>query len=257
VNGNWRVWENDKKYGELFYNRAVGKLSEMESSQAAARHIAKLANENDMILDVGCGVGHYLISLEKILKIPFSYYGIDKTRYYIELARKAFLKEIDNIPLRTSVKFEVGDVFDLNLEDNFADLVMCSNLLLHLPSIEKAISELWRVTKKFLVVRSLIGKVSFRIKQVNVPEEYNEEGEPLDFHFLNIYSHEYLLRLIRKLDRVKEVKFVEDKDFNPRNIGISNWKNGQKPFDLTGIVNGMQVNNYIMLPWQFLILEKE
>lgn len=89
---NWKAWDNEKEYGELFYDRAVGKISEMESSKAVARHVAELATANDMILDVGCGAGHYLRSLDSILKIPFRYYGIDATQYYIELARKAFYK---------------------------------------------------------------------------------------------------------------------------------------------------------------------
>lgn len=256
MTGNWRVWDSDKKYGELFYNRAIGKLSEMQSSQAAARHVAKLTKENDMILDVGCGAGHYLVSLDKLLKTPFSYYGIDATKYYIELASKAFTQYANENPLRQSFQFEVGDIFDLDLADGFADIVMCNNVLLHLPSIEKPIRELWRVTKRFLVLRALIGKTSFRIKQVNPPEEYAEDGEPLNFHFFNIYSQEYILSLINKLDGVESYELIEDKDYNPSNIGSSNYEEEREPHDLTSIVDGMQVNNYIIQPWEFLIIEK-
>lgn len=253
---NWRVWDDDKKYGRLFYNRAVGQLSEMESSKTAARHVAKLVKENSIILDIGCGAGHYLVSLDKILKIPFSYHGIDATEYYIELAKEAFAQDINKNPLRISYKFEVGDIFNLDLADQYADLVMCNNVLLHLPSIEKPINELWRVTKKFLILRTLVGKTSFRIKQINLPEEYTEEGEPLNYHFFNIYSEEYILKLINRLDGVRSYRFLEDKDYNLSNIGDSNYKKGQEPRDLTVIVNGMQVNNYIIQPWHFLILEK-
>ena len=257
MNENWRVWDDDKKYGDLFYDRATGKLSEMESSQAVAKYMAGLAKENDIILDVGCGGGHYLVSLDKILKTPFSYHGIDPTKYYIELAKKAFSQDINSNSLRTFFKFEVGDIFNLNLEDNYADLVMCNNVLLHLPSIEKPVQELWRVSKKFLVIRALIGKSSFRIKQVNFPESYNKDGEPNNYHFFNIYSKDYLSMIIDGLAGVKNYKFVEDKDYNLCNIGASNYKNGKEPNDLTVIVNGMQVNNYIIQPWHFLIIERK
>lgn len=254
---NWKIWDDDKRYGELFYNRATGKLSEMESSKAVAKYIAKLAKKNDMILDVGCGGGHYLVSLDKALSVPFSYCGIDPTEYYIELAKKAFAQDINKNPLRTFFKFEVGDIFSLNLEDNYADLVMCNNVLLHLPSIEKPINELWRATKKFLIIRMLVGKTSFRIKQINPPEEYTKEGEPLYFHFFNIYSQKYIQGLIDKLVGVKNYKFINDKDYDPSNIGSINYKQEYKPHDLTTIVDGMQINNYIVQPWQFLIIEKE
>lgn len=159
-------------------------------------------------------------------------------------------------PFRESFDFEVGDIFDLFFDDYFADLVMCNNVLLHLPSLKKAISELWRVTKRFLIIRTLIGNASFRIKQIIPPEEYSEEGEPLNFHFFNIYSEKYVLGLIENLGSVKNYKIFEDKDYNPSNIGKINYKEGQSPHDLTEIVNGMQVNNYIIQPWQFLIIEK-
>ncbi len=59
----WRqAWESEafgKPYGDLFFDRATGKLPEMESSKAAAARIAALAKSGDSLLDVGCGAGHY------------------------------------------------------------------------------------------------------------------------------------------------------------------------------------------------------
>lgn len=252
----WRVWDEDKQYGELFYRRAAGKMPEMESSRAAAKHVAKLAKDNYMILDVGCGASHYLVSLDNILRVPFSYHGIDATSYYIQLAQKAFMQDVNKNPLRKSCKFAVGDIFNLSLADDYADVVMCNNVLLHLPSIEKPIRELWRVTRKFLVVRTLIGKTSFRIKQIIPPEAYGRDGEPRNFHYFNIYSQEYILKLIDNLEGVKKYRLIDDKNYNAKNIGNSNYKGKQKPHNMTVIVNGMQVNNYIIQPWKFLIIEK-
>ncbi|MDD5679954.1 MAG: class I SAM-dependent methyltransferase [Candidatus Omnitrophica bacterium] len=257
VKDKWRVWDKDKKYGEVFYKRAVGKLPEMESSRAAAKYVAKLVKANYTILDVGCGAGHYLTSLDNILRAPFSYHGIDATAYYVQLAKKAFAKNVNGNLLRKSYVFETGDIFNLKLTDNYADVVMCNNVLLHLPSIEKPIRELWRVTKRFLVVRTLIGKTSFRIKQINPPEEYGRDGEPRNFHFLNIYSQEYISRLAGNLGGVKKYRLIEDKDYNPDNIGRSGDAKEKKSHNMTVIVNGMQVNNYIIQPWKFLIIEKE
>lgn len=257
MDDNWRIWEKDNEYGELLYLRATGKLEEMESSKAVTKIVCRRIKQNDLILDVGCGCGHYIVSLDKTLNAPFSYHGIDATSYYIELAQKAFLKEENENHLRLNTKFETGDIFNLPVQNNYADIVMCNNLFLHLPSIKKPLKELWRSTKKIVIIRALIGKTSFRIKQINPPEEYTDDGEPLNFHYFNIYSENYLVSLAEKLDNFKSCEFIEDKDFNAEKIGMINYKDQKAPHDLTTIVNDMQVNNYIIQPWQFFIIEKK
>ena len=254
---NWRVWEKNEEYGKVLYARAIKQNPEMESSKAAAKIVDSILQKNDLILDVGCGAGHYLVSLDKTLSLPFSYYGIDATSYYIDLARQAFSADQKSNPLRTSTNFENGDIFNLPLKDNFADIVMCNNVFLHLPSIKKALSELWRVTKKYVIVRTLIGNTSFRIKHILQSEAYSEDGEPTNYYYFNIYSHTYITSLVKSLTNVKEFKIAKDDDFNPVNIGITNFDGCvSKPDNITTIVQGMQVNNYIIEPWHFLILEK-
>ena len=63
-------------------------LPEMESSKALAKILKKQIFENDNVLDVGCGCGHYLKSLLSEIGVPFKYTGVDATNYYIELAKK-------------------------------------------------------------------------------------------------------------------------------------------------------------------------
>ncbi|MCF6154432.1 MAG: class I SAM-dependent methyltransferase [Candidatus Brocadia sp.] len=256
MNNNWRVWNKAKEYGNVFFARAIGNLPEMESSKSAARAISSIAKENYLIMDIGCGAGHYLVSLDNTLKIPFKYYGIDATPYYIEMAKKALFERNTN-PLRLHTNFEVGDIFHLTVRNNFADITMCNNLLLHLPSIEKPIRELWRITRKFVVIRTLIGNISFRIKQIDSPEEYTEEGEPVYFQYFNIYFKAYIEGLIRKLSNVKEYTFIEDNSFNPDKIVNSKNCYQKVPHNLTTVVNGMQANNYIIQPWKFVIIEKK
>ena len=53
---NWKVWDEDREYGERFYNRIKGDLPEMESSKALAKFLKNEIVEGDNILDVGCEV---------------------------------------------------------------------------------------------------------------------------------------------------------------------------------------------------------
>lgn len=246
---NWQVWDKNPEYGDTFYNRATGCLPEMESSKSIAQYIKKIIRNEDKILDVGCGAGHYLVSLNRVLKVDFSYYGVDSTKYYIERAKKAFLGRKETV-------FKVADIYNLKLKDNFADIVMCNNVLLHLPSLEQPLQELWRVTKKYLIIRTLIGRQSFIVKQINQPEQYTDRGEPVNYNYLNIYSENYIKKLIKNLKKVKKYNQYVDDSFNPKNIGRINYKNKTKPADLTTVINGMQVNNYIIYPWKIIIIEK-
>ena len=255
----WRIWNEEKNYGDTFFDRAKGNLPEMESSKAVAKKITKLILSGEQILDIGCGGGHYLVSLDKELDIEFKYTGVDSTEYYIQRATEAFLSSESIVnPNRISTNFLVGDIFNLPIQDNFAEVVMCNNVLLHLPSIEKPIKELIRVSKKYVIIRMLIGNTAFRIKHVKDPEIYNEDGDPENFYFYNIYSENYIQGLIKNINSVKVFTLESDTDFNPDNIGVKEYRDNQKevPFNVTKVFNGMQVNNYIIQPWKFLIIEK-
>jgi ubiquinone/menaquinone biosynthesis C-methylase UbiE len=259
MNEKWKVWENEKNYGDTFYKRSVGDLPEMESSKSLARKIKPLISENDHILDVGCGGGHYLVSLDKILDKKFIYTGIDATGYYIEKANEAFIKnrKLDN-PLRTYTKFIHGDIYDLPFSNNYGDIVICANVLLHLPSLEKPLNELARVASKYVVVRTLVGDSAFRIKHIREPEEYDKQGDPVNYYYFNIYSENYIRKIAQSLPGIKDISFGYDKDFIPENIGAKEYiaADVEVPSNVTKILNGMQVNHYILQPWQYIILSK-
>ena len=53
-------------------------------------------------------------------------------------------------------------------------------------------------------------------------------------------------------------EIIEDTFFDPGKIGAVNYdQDDSVPHDLTTIVNGMQVNHNIILPWKFLLIHKE
>ena len=195
-----KVWT--KKYGTLMLKRAQGKLPEMESSKSVSKVITNVISDGDKILDVGCGLGHYYISLKKRVKKNFQYVGMDVIDDYMKRARIIFKDEIN-------VDFKKGDIFNIPFKNKSFDIVMCNNFLHNLPSIDKPIHELMRVSKKYVVIRTLIGDQSFRIQEVRnskwdensvtLPsKEFDTNGQPKEYNFFNIYSREYLESLILK-----------------------------------------------------------
>ena len=79
------------------------------------------------VLDIGCGTGNTSIELAKK---GFKVTGIDISDNRISSAKKR--AEEMNLP----IDFVVGDVEDLNFEDNSFDLIHCAAILHHLASVE-------------------------------------------------------------------------------------------------------------------------
>lgn len=252
-NDTWREsWTRTigaDEYGELFFQRATGAMDEMESSKAAARRMSELMRDGDTVADVGCGAGHYLVSLKKTIAHDYRYIGIDATANYVELARKAFAGD-------DKVEFRQGDIFKLPLEDQSVDVAMCNNVLLHLPSVETPLAELVRIARRTVLVRTLIGDTSFAIRHVDPApggDEF-ENLEPKAFHFLNIYSQDYVRHILSKQDRVSDVEIVLDCDFDESKL-TDTADALQHAWDATRAVNGMQISGYIVQPWSWLKID--
>ena len=251
MNTKWKIWDEDKNYGKLLFDRAVGDSREMESSRAAAIVLKEFVKNNETITDVGCGAGHYLRSIIDVLNVQFKYQGVDATQNYVELAKKAWSSY-------SFAKFIHGDIYNIPLEDKSSDIVINCNVLLHLPSVKKPIEELLRVAKRVLIIRTLAGDRSFRILDVKPSEinneEFNDDGEPKNYHYYNIYRKEYLKSLIVANPRVSKVEIFDDKNFNPLNITDDEIKLKGVHYDVTKMISEWQVNGYIMQPWCFIIV---
>jgi ubiquinone/menaquinone biosynthesis C-methylase UbiE len=243
----WLGNVQDELHG-TYYRRAIGELPEMESSKAVAARLNAVARPGDRILDVGCGVGHYLRSLSRILPFAFHYTGVDTNSRDIEIARKAFTSS-------PNADFRTGDIYALPFPDASSDLVMSNNLLLHLPSIRKPMQELCRVARRYVLIRTLVGERSFRIQNVNSSgDEFDENGEPHEFHYFNIYSKTYTEYLLSQISVVRKWQIVADRDFDKDRIMEAAREQPNVP-DVTVIIGDWQVNGYILQPWCFIEVE--
>lgn len=63
----------------------------------------------------------------------------------------------------SNLTFEVGDAYKLPFSTDFADLVICNNLLCNLSDVELAVQEMYRITKRdrLLAVAEPAGKQQF------------------------------------------------------------------------------------------------
>ena len=252
-----REWERRRDYAEVMYRRATGALPEMECSKAVASLLASELCPGDSVLDVGCGAGHYLRSLRQRVDTSFSYTGVDLTSLFIDAAHRAW-------PNSSEVTFRVGDIFNLAFADRQFDVVMCNNVLYNLPSIVKPLHELTRVARRVVLLRTLISDRSFRIQEVystpthpfaDVPveREFSDDGQPVSFGYLNIYSRGYVADVVRRAAPTAAVEFIEDKFFDGDAINQSAASEGLS--NPTRVVDGRQVfGNHIIYPWWFVVV---
>ncbi|OGH69521.1 MAG: hypothetical protein A3C90_00175 [Candidatus Magasanikbacteria bacterium RIFCSPHIGHO2_02_FULL_51_14] len=252
---NLSIWRKDTLYADIFKKRALGDLPEMESSKAAAKKLGAVFTDGCSILDVGCGVGHYLVSYRKALKEKkYTYTGVDVTPEYIDIGKEIFGGELN-------IHFLVGSIYELPFADKSFDIVVCNNVLLHLPEVRTAIRELLRVAKKTLIIRALVGDKSYRIKDIYTKQDmdffesdvdtFDEDGEPKDFSFYNIYSKRYVNAIIKDALPGAKVTIEEDLDFDLGEMS-RNKKDFNNRTNATTVVGGMQVNGNIILPWSFV-----
>jgi len=250
-------YSSNETYASVHFKRAVGELPEMECSKAMARLVAERMPANGDILDVGCGAGHYLRSFKNAISLPFQYVGIDYYPILLEKAAQAWGNE-------PTASFRQASIFDMPVEDGEFDIATCSNLLMHLPSIVKPMSELIRASRKWVLVRTMIGDRSYRIQEVlskqwwaftdvAAEQEFDDEGQPRSFSYENIYSKEYFTGVIRRFAPDARITYIKDDQYQPQNIQQSADTEGL--VNATRIIDGMQVFGYIILPYTFVVIE--
>jgi len=94
------------------------------------------------VLDAGCGTGTVARMIAGKVH-PSEVYGIDADSLFISKAKTlAASQGIDNI------RFEIGDIENIDYADNTFDLAYCRLVLTHKKNPAKLIAELKRVTRK-------------------------------------------------------------------------------------------------------------
>ncbi len=130
------VTDNYKKHTS---KNPVQKFLISNFEKTLAGEIKKL-NINS-ILDAGCGEGFTLEYL-RVRNIGKTYEGIDFLKKAVEIGNKVHPK----------IKLKQASIYKLPYKDNSFDLVLSTEVLEHLEKPEKALLEIFRVSKKYVVL---------------------------------------------------------------------------------------------------------
>ena len=122
----------------------------------------------DSILDVVCGEGFTLNSLKEN-GIGKRLEGIEYLQAAIDLGKKTY----------PDIKIIKCTIYELPYKDNSFDLVLCTEVLEHLESPEKALKELVRVSKKYLVI-SVPNEPFFMLAQLVRGKNWSRFGNDIE-----------------------------------------------------------------------------
>ncbi len=251
-------YKNNTNNANIYFKRAIGKFPEMEVSKAMAGFIQKKISKNEKILDVGCASGHFYRSLKKKITWNFFYTGVDPYQIFINKAKRAWKNE-------KNVNFKKGNIYKLPFKKNEFDISFCSNVFIHLNDVVKPLKEIIRVSKKTIIIRTVLFDVSYKIqcvynnkwwKDVDIsPEnEFDSKGNPRAYSFFNILSFDYLISNIKKISPNSTIKIIKDNYFDKKKINKS-IKLEKRPL-ATKIVGNEQVSGCILQPHYFVIIDK-
>jgi ubiquinone/menaquinone biosynthesis C-methylase UbiE len=245
-NDDWEIWNKNSSI-ERSAKRVKKELPEMEASKQLVNILKKKYKKGNKVLDFGCAAGHFYQSLQKIDK-NMRYFGFDATKDYIKFAKNYF-KEDKN------VKFDVQNLYTMSKKyKNKFDIVFCSNVLHHIPSIDLPLKNLLLATKKYCIIRTLVSD-NTHLSRFYYDDKTNKKGELNHFQLQNTYSYNLIRKKIKKIGKYK-INFVNDV-FDGKKINKEYTKKEKKKYPgLTRFVDGIQIAGSKVFEFKWIIIKK-
>lgn len=133
--------------------------SDSNYNEEMAKFIRDLATSlrSQNVLEVGCSSGNDL----KLFSKEFDVCGIEPSESAIRKASQAL----------PHFKFKVGSIVELPFEDSTFDFVFTRNVLNHIgdSDMEKSVSEMFRVSRKYILNVELFSEGESQIQDAPVP----------------------------------------------------------------------------------------
>lgn len=131
------IFDNEAKNYDQWYTTKMGNFVDKVETECAFKLFK--GNGIKKVLDVGCGTGNFSI---KLAKMGYDVTGVDISDEMLKIAKKKAKKE------RLNIEFYNMDIYDLSFPSNYFDAVFSMAAFEFIQYPEKAINELFRVTKK-------------------------------------------------------------------------------------------------------------
>ncbi len=164
--------------------------------------------KGDTVVDLGSGAGNDVFIARAIAGPEGKVTGVDMTEAMIEKAN------YNNKKLGyTNVEFKLGDIENMPLTNNYADVVVSNCVLNLVPDKRKAFSEIYRVLKP---------GAHFCVSDIVIKGEMSEE--------LKKSAEMYAGCVSGALQQEEYLKIIEDAGFN--NVEIKKSKNNELPDEL-------------------------
>ena len=131
-------------HGSYVYNN--GRLSSEFASERTNREIENnYSFAGKRVLDLGCGDGRYSLYLASTLPVE-SVVGIDAAELVVEVNNE----KAETLGLNDKVRFQVGDIYNLELKEHF-DCVVMRWMMHHLPDPALAIKKIASLTDTLII----------------------------------------------------------------------------------------------------------
>jgi len=137
-----------KKRIENFNQDELIKYQELFRIIETTKILSKVSlGKEDTILDVGCDIGQWSNIFIKLFGTDINYIGlaIDPTT----------VDHLNHFSKNDKIKFISGDACKISLPSESADLVLLSSVLQYVPDWDLALSEFYRVSKKYVLICAL------------------------------------------------------------------------------------------------------
>ena len=129
----WNKWAKSYDSQGLFQNR----LRQAQSNVVSLLDI----KENINFLDIGCGTGYAIGEIAKLIDWKGEFYGVDLSSIMIKKAKS-------NFGDKHNFHFIKANAESIPLNDNFFDIIICTNSFHHYLNPDKALKEIHRLLKE-------------------------------------------------------------------------------------------------------------
>jgi len=147
------------------------------------------------ILDAGCGAGLMTFEVAKqTSKNMTQIIGIDPNKESIEIANRISSRQgLEN------VEFKVGNIMDIEFDDETFDEALCIDVLEHVPDDNKAVCEVSRVLKEG-------GRLIISVPTPNYPKFFGREFAQRIGHLRDGYWHYEIAKLLQQ-NGIRVIKY--------------------------------------------------